>query len=74
MENNRVVIDTNVFISALLVRNSFSDKIFEELVLTYEVKICLSTALLAEYENVSSRDKFKKIQIFRLKHMNLLKY
>mgnify|MGYP001611285698 CR=1 FL=1 len=61
MENNRVVIDTNVFISSLIGQFGYPYKIFNELVLTGEVRICLSPQLLKEYEEVSQREKFKKL-------------
>jgi len=37
MENNRVVIDTNVFISAVIGQFSYPYKIFDELVFTGEM-------------------------------------
>ncbi len=61
MENNRIVIDTNVFISAIIGQFGYPYKIFNELVLTGEVRICLSPNLLEEYEEVSQREKFKKL-------------
>lgn len=64
MENNRVVIDTNVFISSLIGQFSYPYKIFDELILTGEVAVCLSPQLLTEYEEVSKREKFRKIPGF----------
>lgn len=58
MENNRVVIDTNVFISAIIGKFGYSYKIMNELVLSGEIVICLSPQILKEYEEVSSREKF----------------
>ncbi len=60
MENNRVVIDTNVFISAIIGKFGYPYKIINELVLTGEILICLSPQLLKEYEEVSSRERFAK--------------
>ena len=73
MVNNRIVIDTNVFISALIGQYSYPYKIFQDLVLTGEVTICLSNALLSEYENVMQREKFKKITQFSSKALKLIK-
>ncbi len=64
MGNSRVVMDTNVFISAVIGQFGYPYKIFEELVLTGEVVLCLSPELLLEYESVSQREKFKKIPHF----------
>ena len=72
MVNNRVVIDTNVFISASIGQYSFPYKIFHELVVTDKVQICLSDALIREYESVMSRDKFKKIPQFVIKAQQLI--
>ncbi len=73
MENSRVVIDTNVFISAVIGQYSYPYKIFDELVLTGEVIICLSPELLLEYEQVSQREKFKKIPHFSTRALQLIR-
>jgi putative PIN family toxin of toxin-antitoxin system len=74
MENNRVVIDTNVFISAIIGQFGYPYKIFNELVLTGEIRICLSPLLLKEYEEVSQRVRFaKKYPDFPKKAKQLLK-
>lgn len=59
-----MVIDTNVFISAIIGQTGFPRKIFDEIVLANEVKICLSKEVLAEYQEVISRAKFAKIKGF----------
>jgi uncharacterized protein len=61
MVNNRIVIDTNVFISSLIGQFGYPYKIFNELVLTGDIRICLSPQLLKEYEEVSQREKFKRL-------------
>ena len=58
MENNHVVVDTNVFISAVIGQFGYPYKVFDELVLTGEVVICFSAPLLKEYEAVSQRERF----------------
>lgn len=72
MANNRVVIDTNVFISSILGQYSYPYKIFDELILTGEVKLCLSQEVLKEYEEVACRAKFQKIPHFSGKAQKLL--
>lgn len=62
--NNRIVVDTNVFISALIGQYSYPYRIFNDLILTGEVVLCFSPALISEYESVSSRDKFKRFPLF----------
>ncbi len=61
---NRIVVDTNVFISALIGQYSYPYRIFNDLILTGEVILCLSTALFTEYESVSRREKFKRFPTF----------
>lgn len=74
MENNRVVIDTNVFISSIIGQFGFPYKIINELILTGEIKLCLSPQLLQEYEEVSQRERFaKKYPNFPKKAKQLIK-
>ena len=49
MKNNRVVIDTNVFISALIGNSGFPYQIFKELIATGLFELCISEQLLEEY-------------------------
>lgn len=72
MENNRVVIDTNVLISALIGQLSYPYKIFDELVLTGEITICLSPPLLEEYKAVVKREKFSKFPNFSNRAIKLI--
>lgn len=64
MRRNYVVIDTNVLIASIIGQSGYPRRIFDELVLTGEVKICLSQAVLKEYEEVTEREKFKKYPNF----------
>jgi uncharacterized protein len=73
MENNRIVIDTNVLISALIGQQGYPFKIFDEIILTGEVVICLSEQLLKEYEAVSQRERFKKIPGFSNRAIKFIK-
>ena len=73
MENNKVVIDTNVLISAIIGQtHGYPYKIFDEIVLTGGVTLCVSEQLLKEYEEVSQREKFKKIPLFSEKAKKLI--
>jgi uncharacterized protein len=64
VDNKKIVIDTNVFISAIIGKYSYPYKIFDELIATAEVQICISQVILYEYKNVSEREKFKKYKGF----------
>ena len=54
----KVVIDTNILVSALLKPDSPPDLIIS-LVLGKQVVFCLSEPIAAEYQEVLSREKFK---------------
>ena len=72
MENNRVVIDTNVLISAIIGKYNYPYKIFEEFILTGDFIICLSNELLKEYNEVTQREKFRKIEGFSTRAIKLI--
>ena len=59
----KVILDTNVVVSALL-SNSVPSSIMYELVLTRTVEVCLSEEVVAEYVAVLARDKFRKLPGF----------
>ena len=54
----RVVLDTNVIVSALLKPDSLEDQVLR-LGLAGRLRLCLSTEILAEYALVLPRPKFK---------------
>ncbi len=56
----KVVIDTNVLVSALLKPDSVPELIFS-LVLSGEIVLCLTEPIAVEYEEVLKREKFKKL-------------
>ena len=62
----KLILDTNVLVSALI-SSSIPSKILYELVLTQKVVICLSEEVLAEYVEVLNRDKFAKFANFKTK-------
>ena len=53
----RVVIDTNVIVSALI-QKSFPYRIIYELFIEDKINLCISKALMAEYYDVLRRPKF----------------
>jgi putative PIN family toxin of toxin-antitoxin system len=67
-----VVIDTNVLISSIIGQAGYSHKIFNEIVFTGEIKICLSQEILAEYIEVANRQRFKKYASFTFKATQLI--
>ncbi len=72
MKRNLIVIDTNVFISSIIGQLGYSRRIFDELVLTSEVKICLSEEVFEEYLEVANRKRFAKYPNFNAKANELL--
>ena len=56
----KVVIDTNVLVSALLKPDSVPELILS-LILEGEMVLCLSEPIATEYEEVLEREKFKKL-------------
>ena len=56
----RVVIDTNVLVSALLKPDSVPELILS-FILEGEIVLCLSEPIATEYEEVLKREKFKKL-------------
>jgi uncharacterized protein len=72
VRKKHIVIDTNVFISSVIGQVGYPRKIFNEIVFTNEVKICLSKEVLAEYEEVAIREKFMKYNGFQEKAIELI--
>jgi putative PIN family toxin of toxin-antitoxin system len=62
----KVVIDTNVLVSALLKPNSVPDHILS-LILGGEMVLCLSEPIATEYEEVLRRDKFNRLDRRKVK-------
>lgn len=59
----KVILDTNVLISALLSKG-IPSKILTELILTSKVEIFLSQEILSEYSEIALRPKFHSIPDF----------
>lgn len=72
MKKNLIVIDTIVFISSIIGQLGYSRRIFDEIILTNEVQICLSEAILIEYYEVANRARFKKYKDFHSKAIELI--
>ncbi len=60
----KVIIDTNVIVSALISKG-IPFKIIYELVLNEKVKICISDELFEEYVDVLNREKFSRFPDFK---------
>lgn len=61
----KVILDTNVIVSALISRSAPADILFH-LVLTRAVMLCLSDAVYEEYVTVLNRKKFAVFPDFRI--------
>src|SRR5690606_36703207 len=59
----KVIIDTNVLVSALI-SDSYPATIISEYVFGKRVEVCISEIIYKEYEAVLNRDKFKRFPNF----------
>jgi len=67
----KIVIDTNVIVSALIQR-SLPNRIVNELFTENKFQLCVSDELMAEYYEVLARPKFAKFQDFLLEQKRYL--
>jgi uncharacterized protein len=67
----KVVIDTNVVVSALIQRN-YPYKIITEFFIENKIKLCVSEEMIAEYYEVLTRPKFARFQDFFVRAESLL--
>ena len=67
----KIVIDTNVMVSALIQR-SYPSQIIYELFIDEKFQLCVSEELIAEYYEVLSREKFVKFHDFFVRAESLL--
>ena len=67
----KIVIDTNVMVSALIQR-SYPYLIMYELFIDERFELCVSEELVAEYYEVLSREKFSKFHDFFIRAESLL--
>jgi putative PIN family toxin of toxin-antitoxin system len=73
LKKNLAVIDTNVLISSLIGQHGYSKRIFEELIFTNRIILCVSEVVFQEYKEVLNRDRFKKYNGFITSANELLK-
>ena len=59
----RIILDTNVLVSALIQR-SYPYFILDTILAEPYISICISEPLLSEYINVLNRDKFRRFPEF----------
>ena len=59
----RIVLDTNVFVSALIQR-SYPYFILDECLANTDIRICVSHAVYQEYSSVLQRPKFARFPDF----------
>ena len=67
----KIVVDTNVFVSALI-QKSFPYLIIKELFVNPQIKFCISDELFSEYYQVLNRNKFANYPDFINNAGNLL--
>jgi len=67
----KIVIDTNVFVAALIQRG-YPNFIINELFIEHKFQLCVSDELLAEYHEVLSRQKFSRYKDFFIRAEALL--
>jgi len=60
----KVIIDTNVIISALISSHGIPAKIVDELFIEEKIILCISNDVFAEYLDVIDREKFRKYKNF----------
>lgn len=60
----KIILDTNVLISALISSNSFPGLIINDLVLEKKVQVCISGEIIKEYFEVIKRPKFSSYKMF----------
>ncbi|MCP5103753.1 MAG: putative toxin-antitoxin system toxin component, PIN family [bacterium] len=60
----RIVIDTNILVSSLIIEG-YPSQVINELILVRKVSLCLSKAVWAEYIEVLNREKFSKYPSFK---------
>lgn len=68
----KLIIDTNVFVSSLIQRN-YPYYIISEIFFNNELELCVSDEILKEYFDVLNREKFSKYLDFAAKAQILLR-
>jgi uncharacterized protein len=70
---NRVVLDTNILVSALI-GNSYPKQIIYDCIFNQKIIVCVSPQILKEYHDVLKRPKFDKFKDFNKKALILIEY
>jgi len=60
LKSDLAVIDTNILVSASIGQSGYSRRIFEDLILTGKIIMCVSISVFDEYSSVLQRNRFKK--------------
>jgi len=71
---HRLVLDTNVIVSACISEHAPPGKIVDHLFWEDKIAICLSADVLEEYSEVLNRDKFSRIKGFSQNAQKFLQY
>ncbi len=71
MPNKKIVIDTNVLVSALIGKG-YSQKILKEIVINKNIDLCISETCLQEFEKVLTYKHLAKYSEIRTEGKNLL--
>lgn len=71
---HKLVLDTNVVVSACISDFAPPARIVDELFLQDKIALCVSQEVLAEYIEVLNRDKFLKIRGFTANAQKFLRY
>jgi len=69
----KIVIDTNIIISAFISPNGIPAKIIDFITLNKQFQICYNADILAEYEEVLTRQKFDKYNFSHDKVENFIR-
>lgn len=67
----RIILDTNVLVSALIQRN-YPFFIVDSILADTNIQLCISPKLFAEYLDVLNRDKFSRFPDFHTRAQALL--
>jgi len=62
---HRVILDTNIIVSALI-SDGYPSLIIEEIIFAEKAILCISEKVFSEYTSVLSRDKFLKYPEFKI--------
>jgi uncharacterized protein len=66
LEMQKIIIDTNVIVSALI-SSSYPSFILYDLIFKNKVRFCLSNEIYLEYIEVLSKDKFNRFKEFKFR-------